>query len=49
MSWRFLKGVAKYFMGALETFDRCPLDMLSVSWRYLMGVLDVFDGCLRDI
>jgi len=29
-------------MGALEIFDRCPLDFRWVSWRYLMGVLEIF-------
>jgi len=42
MSWRFL-------MDALEIFDWCPGDLLSLSWKYLNGVLEIFDRCPGDI
>jgi len=28
----------------LEIYNRCFIDILSVSWRYLIGVLEIFDG-----
>jgi len=31
-------------VGVLEIFDRCPGDILWVSWRYLIGVLEIFNG-----
>jgi len=36
-------------MGVLEIFDRCPRDILLVSWTYLIGVLEIFDRCSGDI
>jgi len=36
-------------MGVLKIFDRCPGNILCVSWRYLMGVLEIFDWCPGDI
>jgi len=39
----------RYLIGVLEIFDRCPGDILSVSWRYLIGVLEIFDECREDI
>jgi len=38
-------GVLEIFFGVVEIFDRCPGDILSVSWRYLIGFLVVFDRC----
>jgi len=42
-------GDLEIYDRVLEIFNRCFIDIRSVSWRYLIGVLEIFDRRNLDI